>query len=281
MSFKKYIVLIFLFSALSSQAQTEIKAMSYNIRLDIASDGENRWDIRKDKVAGLMNYYEADFIGMQEVLLNQLKYLQEHLSGYDYIGVGRDDGKEVGEFSCIFFKNDKFELIRQNTFWLSPTPDSVSKGWDAAIKRICTYGLFKSKKTKQLFWVFNTHFDHIGKTARLESAKLIIERIQELNTKNYPVILMGDFNSRPDEPPAQYIMANMENSRSISKMIHGPADTWNAFKFHEKPSGCIDYVFVSKDKKISVSKFITITDSYDLKYPSDHLPVMATVLINK
>jgi endonuclease/exonuclease/phosphatase family metal-dependent hydrolase len=172
-------------------------------------------------------------------------------------------------------------LIRQNTFWLSPTPDSVSKGWDAAIKRICTYGLFKSKKTKQLFWVFNTHFDHIVKKERLESAKLIIERIQELNTKNYPVILMGDFNSRPDEPPAQYIMANMENSRSISKMIHGPADTWNAFKFHEKPSGCIDYVFVSKDKKISVSKFITITDSYDLKYPSDHLPVMATVLINK
>jgi endonuclease/exonuclease/phosphatase family metal-dependent hydrolase len=282
MLFKKYIVLIlFFFSALSSLAQTEIKAMSYNIRLDIASDGDNRWDLRKDKVAGLMNYYEADFIGMQEVLLNQLKYLQEHLIEYNFIGVGRDDGKEAGEFSCIFFKKDEFNVIQQSTFWLSPTPDSPSKAWDAAYKRVCTYGLFQDKKTKQRFWVFNTHFDHVGKTARLESAKLIIERIHELNNKNFPVILMGDFNSRPEEPPVEYIIANMDNSRAISKMVHGPADTWNAFKFHEKPNGCIDYVFVSKDKKITVSKFITITDSYDLKYPSDHLPVMATIVINK
>jgi len=274
-------VILGLMVFLPAIAQMEVKAMSYNIRLDIASDGENRWDLRKDKVAGLMNYYEADFIGMQEVLLNQLKYLQEHLNGYDYIGVGRDDGKEAGEYSCIFYKKDKFEIIQQSTFWLSPTPDTPSKAWDAAYKRVCTYGLFRDKKTKQQFWILNTHFDHVGKTARLESAKLIIERIHELNRKNHPVILMGDFNSRPDEPPAQYIMANMENSRTISKMVHGPADTWNAFKFHEKPNGCIDYVFVSKDKKISVSKFIAITDSYDLKYPSDHLPVMATILINK
>ena len=159
---KKFIVTILLFvSFLFATAQTEIKVMSYNIRLDVASDGENRWDARKDKVAGLMNYYEADFIGGQEVQHHQLKYLSEKLNGYSYIGVGRDDGKEEGEYSCIFYRKDKFTLIRQSTFWLSPSPDSVSFGWDAACRRVCTYGLFKSKKTKQFFWVFNTHLDHM------------------------------------------------------------------------------------------------------------------------
>ncbi len=273
-------ILVYLFPMLAF-SQKEIKVMSYNIRLDYSGDGENKWDIRKDKVVSLMNYYEADFIGAQEVLHRQLKYLQENLNGYSYIGVGRDDGKEAGEYSCIFFKKDKFDVVEQSTFWLSPTPDSISKGWDAAIVRVCTYGLFKNKKTKQLFWVFNTHFDHIGKNARVESAKLIVEKIKELNTKSYPVILTGDFNVRPEDAPILYITGEMQNTRTISKLVHGPPDTWNAFKFNAKPDGCIDYIFISKDNRLSVSKFITITDSYDLKYPSDHLPVMATILINK
>jgi len=206
--------------------------------------------------------------------------LVENLKGYSYIGVGRDDGKEAGEYSCIFYKKDKYDVIKQSTFWLSPTPDTVSKGWDAAIVRVCTYGLFKNKKTKQLFWVFNTHFDHVGKIARLESAKLIIKKIQELNRKNYPVILSGDFNSRPEAEPSKHILANMQNSRSISKQVYGGPDTWNAFKFNTKPDGCIDYIFVANNKKISVSKFATLTDSYDMKYPSDHFPVLATILID-
>jgi len=270
---------ICLLSGVAAAAQTDIKAMSYNIRLDVQSDGDNRWDLRKEKVAGLMNYYEADFIGMQEVLHRQLLYLEEKLTGYDYVGVARDDGKQAGEYSCIFFKKDDYTIVKQSTFWLSPTPGSPSKGWDAALNRICTYGLFKHKKTKQRVWVFNTHFDHIGKEARLESAKLITQKIKELNTNNDPVVLMGDFNSRPEDPPVAHILSEMHNSRAISEQVHGPADTWNAFKFHEKPNGSIDYVFVSKDERIHVSKFITITDSYDLKYPSDHLPVMATIRI--
>lgn len=279
---KKYLtgLLFFIFPLLLS-AQQEIKVMSYNIRLDVESDGENRWDARKDKVAGLMNYHEPDFIGCQEVKHPQLQYLAENLHGYTYIGVGRDDGKEAGEYSCIFYKKDRFDVIQQSTFWLSPTPDSVSFGWNAACRRVCTYGLFKNKKTKQLFWVFNTHLDHISKLARLESLKLINSRIETLNKKNYPVILSGDFNSHADEPPVQFISTVMKNSRDISKMIYGGANTWEAFKFHEKPDGCIDYIFVSDDKRITVSKFATITDSYDLKYPSDHFPVMATMLIKK
>mgnify|MGYP003513255412 FL=1 len=128
-------------------AQTEIKVMSYNIRLDVASDGENRWDARKEKVASLVNYYEPDFMGGQEVTHPQLQYLVDNLIGYSYIGVARDDGKTKGEYSCIFYKKDKFDVLQQSTFWLSPTPDSISKGWDAAIVRVCTYGLFKNKKT--------------------------------------------------------------------------------------------------------------------------------------
>lgn len=271
----------FLTSALFAKAQAEVKVMSYNIRLDVKSDGENWWEKRKDKVAGLVNYYEADFVGLQEVVHNQLLYLKDSLTGYNFIGVGRDDGKEAGEYSCIFYKKDKYSVVEQSTFWLSPTPDVPSKGWDAALNRVCTYGLFKNNKTKKLVWVFNTHFDHMGKLARLESAKLIIKKIHELNTKNYPVIVSGDFNSKPEDGPSQYMMANMQNSRSISKLVYGAPDTWNGFKFNEKPNGCIDYIFVSKDDRISVLKFATITDSYDMKYPSDHFPVLATINIDK
>lgn len=276
-----YIVCLLLLCNISF-AQQQIKVMSYNIRLDVASDGENRWDARKDKVAALMNYYEADFIGGQEVQHHQLQYLLTQLKQYGYIGVGRDDGKEAGEYSCIFYNKNKFKLIRQSTFWLSPTPDSVSIGWNAAYKRVCTYGLFQNIQTKKMLWVFNTHFDHIGDTARLESAKLITKRIRNLtNVNKYPIILTGDFNSKPDEAPAMYMGEHFKNARSISKeKPYGPADTWEAFEFTKKPDGCIDYIFLSANGW-SVKKFATLTDSYDMKYPSDHFPVLATLELNK
>lgn len=275
-----YICLVLL-TPILVRAQQEMKIMSYNIRLDLESDGENKWSLRKDKVASLMKYYEADFIGGQEVQNHQLKYLLANMPAYSYIGVGRDDGKEGGEYSCIFYNIEKFQLLQQATFWLSPTPGIASKGWDAAYNRVCTYGLFKSKQTKQFFWVFNTHFDHVGTEARLNSAKMILSRISQLNTKNYPVFLTGDFNLRPEEKPVLEISNKMQNTRAVSKLVYGNADTWNAFKFFEKPNGTIDYIFISNDKRITVSKFATITDSYDLKYPSDHFPVMATVLLYK
>src|ERR1700754_3785778 len=151
---KKILAFIFFIGiALFAKAQTEIKVMSYNIRLDLKSDGDNWWEKRKDKLAGLVNYYEADFVGLQEVVHNQLLYLKDSLLGYDFIGVGRDDGKEAGEYSCIFYKKDKYTLIQQSTFWLSPTPDVPSKGWDAALNRVSTYGLFRHNKTKKFVWI--------------------------------------------------------------------------------------------------------------------------------
>lgn len=259
----------------------QVKVMSYNIRLDVESDGENKWGLRKDKVAELMNYYEADFIGGQEVQHHQLQYLLSQLKHYNYIGVGRDDGKEAGEYSCIFYNKEKFQLIQQSTFWLSQTPDSVSFGWNAACRRVCTYGLFQNKKTKQKLWVFNTHFDHLGDTARIESAKLITKKIKQLViAKNYPVVVMGDFNSKPGEAPAMYMTENFLNARSISKeKPYGPEDTWEGFEFNKKPDGCIDYIFLLKGSPMTVKKFATITDSYDMKYPSDHFPILATIEI--
>lgn len=279
----KKITITFLLTLLmvAARTQTTVNMMSFNIRLDVESDGENRWDLRKEKVAALINYHEPDFMGGQEVQHHQLEFLMNNLKGYGYIGVGRDDGKKAGEYSPIFYKKDKFKLIQQSTFWLSPTPDSVSFGWKAACRRVCSYGLFQSFATKQFVWVFNTHFDHVSAQAREESAKLIIKKINELNTKNYPVIVSGDFNSKPTEAPSQYMMANMNNAATESKILYGNTDTWNGFQFTKKPDGCIDYIFISKDKRISVPKFGTLTDSYDMKYPSDHFPIMATINISK
>lgn len=274
-----FLAICFTLFMTATQAQ-EFKVMSYNIRLDVKADGENSWDMRKDRLTDLVKFYAPDFAGMQEVQYHQLQYIQKKLPNYAYIGVGRDDGKTGGEYSCIFYNKERFKAIQTSTFWLSPTPDSVSKGWDAAYNRVCTYGLFKDLKTKKRFWVLNTHFDHIGNKARAASARLIMQKIKELNTKHYPVILTGDFNLHPEEEPIQYINSNMNNARELSEFVYGNVDTWNAFKFHEKPTGNIDYIFVSNDARIKVLSFATLTDSYDMKYPSDHFPIMATLKLN-
>jgi endonuclease/exonuclease/phosphatase family metal-dependent hydrolase len=267
------ICVLFLLST-SAFTQTKAVVMTYNIRLSVQSDGENWWENRKDKVAALMNYYEADFIGMQEVQHGQLEYLLKALPQYGFIGVGRDDGKTAGEYSCIFYNNKKYKPVHQSTFWLSQTPEKVSMGWDAVCNRVCTYGLFENIETKKRVWVFNTHFDHIGVTARMESAKLIIEQIRQLTEKNkYPVVLTGDFNSQPTDAPVQYISQHLDNSRMKSETPpYGPAATWNGFQFNEVPKGWIDHVLLSKN--ITVQKFAVITDSYEKKYPSDHFPVL-------
>lgn len=276
---KIVISFLLLFGCLQLRAQQEIKVMSYNIRLDVQSDGDNRWDIRKEHVAGLVNYYEPDFLGTQEVQYHQLTYLLENMPAYSYIGVGRDDGVQAGEFSCIFYKKNKYTVVKTSTFWLSPTCDSVSFGWGAACRRVCTYGLFRDNSTNQLCWIFNTHLDHVSRLARIESVRLITEKIKTENTDNLPVFLTGDLNSSPDDEPVQHLANTLANARTISKQVYGPAATWNGFKFFEKPENCIDYIFVNHNNQIDVKKFVTITDSYNLKYPSDHLPIMATILL--
>lgn len=264
---------IALLAAFGCLGQT-MKVMSYNIRLDVESDGINRWENRKAMLAGQVQFYEPDFMGIQEGLPHQVQYLDSVLTTYKYIGVGRDDGKNQGEFSAIFYNEKKYKAVQQSTFWLSQTPDKPGLGWDAVCNRICTYGLFEDLKTKKQVWVFNTHFDHVGEVARVESAKLILKKIKELNTKNLPFILTGDFNLEDDSVSIKLIASQLNDSKTTGKQVFGPTGTFNAFKHNEPVTKRIDYIFTSKSG-ITVSKYAVLSDSQDCRYPSDHLPVYA------
>ena len=172
--------------------------------------------------------------------------------------------------------------MEQNTFWLSETPEIVSKGWDAALNRICTYVLLTDKKTKQTFWVFNTHLDHMGVLARTNSISLILSKISELNTKNHPVIFMGDFNSEPTEERIVNLKNRMIDSQDISEQkLLGPEGTFNGFKHNEAVTKRIDYIFLSKESNLKVKKYAILSDSKNLKYPSDHLPVYIEISFNQ
>lgn len=267
---------LFLFFA-SYFAQNTIDVMSFNIRLGSVDDGENHWNIRKDKVKDLINYYEADFVGLQEAQKPQINYLLENNSLYSFLGKPRDDG-ENSEFSCIFYLKNKYKVLEQNTFWLSETPGKSTKSWDAAYPRIVTYALFENLKTKKKVWVLNTHFDHVGIVARQKSAEIILNKMKELQSKkNYPAILTGDFNSQEKDAWMKPLFENLQEARSncVTKP-YADKGTWNGFNFKEKPTEQIDFIFSSKKNTI-VKKYRTITDFYDFKYPSDHLPIVAKI----
>lgn len=269
----KNLTCLLLLISLSSVAQS-VKVMTYNIRLDVASDGENRWDSRKDFLAAQVLFNEPDFLGVQEAQHHQMQYLGKALTSYNHIGVGRDDGGTGGEYSAIFYNNSRFRLLTQSTFWLSPTPDKVSIGWDAAYKRVCTYGLFEEVKTHKKLWVFNTHFDHVGNVARTESAKLILQKIKELNKDNFPFVLTGDFNLEDSSESIRLILTQLNDSKAVANFTFGPPGTFNGFKFYEPVTARIDYVFVPKSN-VTVKKYAVLSDSKDCRYPSDHLPVLA------
>lgn len=264
-------VALLLMIAATTQAQ-DLRVMSYNIRFNNPKDGPNAWSERKDYLLNQILFSEADFVGIQEGLLDQVEYLDEALPGFNYVGIGRDDGKTAGEFSALFYKK-QYKLLDSGTFWLSPTPEKPSKGWDAALNRVCTYARFKGKKGKK-FWVFNTHFDHRGQVARVESVKVILAQIAALNTKNEPVILMGDFNLPPESEAIQQVTGTLNDTYTSSELPpFGPKGTFNAFSWTQDINRRIDYIFVSSD--IQVKHMAILTDSKEQRYPSDHFPVLA------
>jgi endonuclease/exonuclease/phosphatase family metal-dependent hydrolase len=268
----QFVILISVFSSVLGQPTG---LMTYNIRYDNPNDGENIWENRKDKLAGLLNYYEAAFVGIQEGLLHQVEFLDQSLPAYEYIGVGRDDGKQKGEYCALFYDTRIFKVIFDSTFWLSETPSIPSNGWDANLNRICTYGLFEHLQTKERIWIMNTHFDHRGKMARENSAKLISKRIEQINKDNLPLVLMGDFNATVDQAPIQIIKANLSDAAEISeKPLYGPPGTSNGFR-QEEITRRIDYLFTRNVKVLSYSH---LDDRRDNNYHvSDHLPVLMTI----
>ncbi len=270
----KKLVILFLFIGLSSNSYSQtFTAMTYNIRLDVAVDGENAWPLRKEYLTSQIRFYEPDIFGVQEATPNQVVEMSALLPQYKQVGVGRD-GEGKGESSNIYYKKDRFIVKETNTFWLSETPNEISKGWDAAYNRVCTYALLKDKKTKNKIWIFNTHLDNIGEEARTNGIQLILAKIATLNTKNYPVVFMGDFNSEPTTERIKNLKKEMNDCRDVSKeKPFGPSGTFNGFKHNEPVTLLIDYIFVAKNNKLKVEKYTILSDSKDLKYPSDHLPV--------
>lgn len=250
----------------------EVSVMTYNIRLNVDSDGINAWPERKEYLASQIKFYDPDFFGVQEALPDQMEYLRNEFSAYEALGEGRE-GPDKGEYSALFYKKNKFEVEANGMFWLSTTPEKVSTGWDAALPRVCTYGLFREKETNKKVWVFNTHFDHVGQQARVNSAQLILDKAQELNTENYPVVVMGDLNVTPDNEVMATLKQAMDDAYEVSKVPpFGPQGTWNGFNHDEPVTRRIDHIFVSQEG-VEVKKYGILSDSKDLRYPSDHLPV--------
>jgi len=267
------LIILFFIPPADKMIAQHIKAMTYNIRLNVDSDGINSWVNRKDYFLSQIQFYEPDVLGLQEVTPGQLTEVAAFLKDYSYVGKGRDENNQ-GESSNIFFKKDRFNIKDSGTFWLSETPDKVSKGWDAAINRVCTYVLLQDKTKKKLFWVFNTHLDHMGEMARTNGDMLIMQKMKMLNKTNLPVIFMGDFNSEPGTERIKALKNEMLDTRDISiQKPFGPDGTFNGFKHNEAVTKMIDYIFISKNSLFVVQKYAVLSDSKDLKYPSDHLPV--------
>lgn len=269
---------------------------TFNIKNDNPRDSLNAWKYRKGIVPALIKFHEFDLLGIQEAFSSQMKDLQDSLPEYAYVGKGRDDGQKKGEYSAIFYRRDKFKLINEGQFWLTQKDIHVpDKGWDAALPRICTWVELKDRQSGKKLFHFNTHFDHRGKVARVESAKLILQMIKEIAGKS-PVILTGDFNL--DQHSEIYKILNdsgmLEDAYVSALFKYDLNGTFNAFNSHAITKSRIDHVFLSSHFK--VFKYGVLTDSYRNKaetekahsdnfpgevhlykaepaLPSDHFPV--------
>lgn len=264
-----------------SLAAQDLQVMTFNIRFTTASDSLNAWPHRKDKVASQILFHNVQLLGVQEALHIQMVELKERLPQFNYVGGGRDDGKEKGEYAAIFYDTTRLQVLQSAMFWLSLTPEVPgSKSWDAAITRIVTWAKFKDRKTKKVFFAFNTHFDHIGKVARRESAKLLLQKVQSIAGKT-PSIITGDFNATPSDEPIQIITNDTDplqltDSKEISATPHyGPSGTFNGFASKERDDLPIDYIFLKGAWK--VSSHATISQTWMGRFASDHFAVLATI----
>ena len=257
---------------------TSIRVVSFNIRYDNPQDGQNAWQFRKNRIAQFIRFQDADICGLQEALFQQANDLDSLLPEYDWIGVGRDDGSIKGEFCPIFFRKNRFTVMDHGTFWLSETPSEAgSIGWDAALPRIVTWCLIRDSVTGNEIRFFNTHFDHVGKSAREMSVRLLIEKAVEYIGLN-PLIITGDFNCTDTSIVYDFLReGGLHDALNISHEPHyGPNSTWNAFTEIEENQR-IDFIFVND--LISVRKHAILTDKWDGRFLSDHLPVLAEIVV--
>lgn len=274
---KKLISLIATFTVVFALAQTNIRVATFNLRMDTPKDSLNSWPNRKDFVNHLIQYHDFDIIGTQEGFHHQLQDISR-LKEYAFYGSGRDDGKTKGEHSAIFYKPAKFQLLKSGDFWFREDSSKPGLGWDATCcNRIASWVKLKDKKSGKEFYVFNAHYDHQGVIARKESSKLMLRKINEI-AKGSTVIVTGDFNSTPDSEAIQTMKTQLLDSYEITQLKpYGPVGTTNSFQFTAPMDKRIDFIFVTKN--IGVKKYAVLTDFLHQRYPSDHLPVVADLVI--
>lgn len=253
----------------------ELKFMSFNIRLNTSDDGANRWTYRKEAAVKMIQDQKPVVFGMQEVQPGQNTYLKSQLPEYGVYGLGRnsaaapEDSSSSDECMMVYWLKSEVDLVSYGTFWLSETPDVKSYGWDATIRRTCTWCMFRHKATKQLFYFFNTHFDHKGDEARTESVKLIVKKIKEINfADNRPVVLVADFNSNTSHERFVPLHEFMKDARTNAAITddHYTYNGWGA------KSSTIDHIFY-RGEGCEALEFHTVIENYGVPYVSDHYPI--------
>lgn len=277
------ILALTILSSCGESKPLELNVMTFNIRLDAASDSLNNWKYRKDVAADIIKKYDIDIVGTQEVLPNQMQDLRDRLPEYTALGVGREDGKNEGEFSALFYKKDKFKEIESGTFWLSETPEVAgSMGWDAACTRVATWAFLEDVATQKRVFAINTHLDHVGVQARINGVTLMLEKAHAI-AGDLPVILTGDFNAEPTSDVIQHVISdktpnNLVSTRDIAKTKVDAIGTFHDFgRIAEENREYIDYIFVSKGTEVLEYKVAeTMVDSV---YVSDHNPVYAKIVM--
>lgn len=253
------------------EKDVRIKACSFNIRFDNPGDGFNQWENRRKNVVVFLGVEKPEIIGFQEVLVNQLEYLELRLNNYTRVGVGREDGIDQGEFVPIMFLEDRFTLLDSGNFWLSETPGEPSLGWDALIKRICTWVILEDRLSGEEIHVYNTHFSHVGSEARYRSAELIMDSIAS-KSSDARVILTGDLNTEPGSRPYDEIIDGGLKDSYESDLKLGPEGTFNGFTVTGNYDRRIDYIFY---RGFESEYYVTNSMLIDNQYLSDHFPVIS------
>jgi len=269
---------------LSAPCFAGIRVMSYNIRMGVANDGDNHWDIRKVATPAMIYDIRPVVFGVQEAFRFQLDYILEKCPSYREVGVGRDDGADGGEHMSVFYDTDSLDLVTWGNYWLSQTPDRPSKGWDAACYRTATWALLEVKSSGQRFYFVNTHLDHKGFQARANGLQLLYDRIQQMNTEGYPMVLTGDFNVKPDNEGLNGINSLMKPARftAVEADARGSFNGWGKYGESEgapdlgvKPVKAllpIDYIYYSGFSQCAT--FHVVTREYcGVRYISDHYPI--------
>jgi len=270
---RNFIICLLIFANCTISLAQTMHVASFNIRQKNNVDQGNLWDDRKVALCNLVKFHQFEIFGAQEAYKVQIDDMLAQLPGFAFVGVGRDDGNEKGEYSPIFYNTSRFQLLESGTFWLSDkNTETPNKGWDAALPRICTWGIFKDKKSRKKFIFMNTHFDHVGVEARRESAKLILSKAKEF-AKNLPLILTGDFNV-DEKNEAYFTLANsgvVKDAYDLSEIVYEPNSSFNSWGKSIKQKSRIDHIFITKPFK--VKRYGILTDTYMGKFPSDHFPI--------